>query len=57
MLKHYRSLIPMAMEAHKPVFDLKAVDGAIGAHTYAVQSAAADFKQLATKILEKLGES
>jgi hypothetical protein len=55
MLKQYRSLIPMAMEAHKPVFDLKAADGAIGAHTYAVQNAGGDFRQLASKILEKLG--
>jgi cellulose biosynthesis protein BcsQ len=57
MLKQYRSLIPMAMEAHKPVFDLKAADGAIGAHTYAVQNAGGDFRQLASKILEELGSS
>ena len=54
MLKHYRSLIPMAMEARKPVFDLKAADGAIGAHTYAVQNADADFRRLASKILDQL---
>ena len=32
MLKHYRSLMPMAMEARKPMFFLKPADGAIGAH-------------------------
>jgi chromosome partitioning protein len=31
-LKHYRSLVPMAMEARKPIFQLKSSDGAIGAH-------------------------
>ncbi|MFO1486179.1 MAG: AAA family ATPase [Verrucomicrobiaceae bacterium] len=54
MLKHYRSLVPMAMEARKPIFDLKAADGALGAHTYAVQSAYADFRNLAATILERL---
>jgi chromosome partitioning protein len=27
-LKHYRSLMPMAMEVHKPMFHLKPADGA-----------------------------
>jgi chromosome partitioning protein len=54
MLKHYRSLIPMAMEARKPIFDLKASDGAIGAHSYSVQSAYGDFRVLADGILNRL---
>lgn len=37
LLKHYRSLAPMSMDAHKPIFLLKPADGAIGAHVYAVQ--------------------
>lgn len=49
-LKHYRSLMPMAMEARKPMFFLKPADGAIGAHTYAVQDCCRDFKQLAHKV-------
>jgi cellulose biosynthesis protein BcsQ len=49
-LKHYRSLMPMAMEARKPMFHLKPVDGAIGAHTYAVQECERDFEELAAKI-------
>jgi chromosome partitioning protein len=57
MLKHYRSLVPMAMEARKPIFDLKAADGALGAHSYAVQDAYADFRNLASSILERLNMS
>jgi hypothetical protein len=36
LFKHYRSLMPMAMEARKPMFFLKPADGAIGAHVQAV---------------------
>lgn len=53
LLKHYRSLMPLAQEAHKPMFFLKPADGAIGAHAQAVQSAYSDFKQLARKIAER----
>src|SRR5207248_1007903 len=31
-VKHYRSLMPMAQEARKPMFHLTSADGAIGAH-------------------------
>lgn len=51
MLKHYRSLMPLAMEARKPVFDLKAADGAISAHTNAVRAAYDDFAALAVTML------
>lgn len=54
LLKHYRSLIPMAMEARKPIFHLKSADGAIGAHTYAVQNCGEDFKKLADNISAKI---
>jgi len=50
LLKHYRSLMPMAMEARKPMFSLKPADGAIGAHLTAVQGCYHDFKELAVKI-------
>jgi len=53
LLKHYRSLAPMSMEVHKPIFLLKPSDGAIGAHVYAVQKSFDDFQKLAQKILEK----
>lgn len=54
-LKHYRSLMPMAMEARKPMFLLKPADGAIGAHTYAVQECRKDFQLLADKIASVCG--
>ncbi len=50
MLKHYRSLAPMAMEARKPIFRLKPADGAIGAHAEAVRNAGDDFQVLARHI-------
>ena len=50
MLRHYRSLMPLAMEAHKPMFHLKPADGAIGAHVSAVRDCYNDFLALARKI-------
>jgi len=52
LLKHYRSLMPLAQEAKKPIFDLKPADGAIGSHFYGVQQARGDFLELARKILQ-----
>ena len=54
-LKHYRSLVPMAQEARKPIFRLKVADGAFGGHVGAVISAREDFEILATKIIDKIG--
>ncbi len=54
-IKHYRSLIPMAQEHRKPIFNLTSADGAIGAHANAVQDAKKDFKRLAEKIAAKMG--
>ena len=56
-LKHYRSLMPMAQEARKPIFHLKAADGALGAHIYAVQECYDDFRRLAFAIADKCGVS
>lgn len=50
LVKHYQSLMPLAQEARKPIFQLKPADGAIGAHNQAVQKAYKDFQQLAQKI-------
>ncbi len=55
LLKHYRSLMPMAMEARKPIFFLKSADGAIGAHIEAVKSCYTDFNKLASKIAAQAG--
>lgn len=54
LVKHYRSLVPLAMESRKPIFHLKAADGAIGAHYEAVQHCADAFSDLATKISKRL---
>ena len=54
-LKHYRSLMPMAMEARKPIFHLKPADGALGAHSSAAQQCGEDFRQLTRRIANKCG--
>ena len=53
-LKHYRSLVPMAQETRKPIFQLTSADGAIGSHSYAVTDAKEQFSQLAKKILQRI---
>jgi cellulose biosynthesis protein BcsQ len=55
LLKHYRSLMPLAMEAHKPMFALKSADGAIGAHIEAVHDCYDDFLNLAKRIAKISG--
>ena len=54
-LKHYRSLMAMAHEARKPMFHLKAADGALGGHIYAVQDCYRDFEKLARRIADRCG--
>ncbi len=53
-LRNYRSLMPMSHEARKPMFDLKAVDGAIGSHARLVEVCYEDFKSLTTRISAKI---
>ncbi len=55
MMKHFRSLIPLAQEARKPIFHLASADGAIGAHAAAVWEANIDFRELANKIRQRIG--
>ena len=54
-LKDYRSLVPLAQEARKPMFYLKPADGALGAHTYAVADAYRDFLAVASEIAKRTG--
>lgn len=54
-VKPYRSLVPMAQESRKPIFDLTPGDGAIGSHAAAVQEAHHDFRRLANQILKTAG--
>jgi cellulose biosynthesis protein BcsQ len=52
-LKHYRSLMPLAQEARKPMFRLTAADGALGGHATAVQECRKDFRALARSIAQR----
>jgi cellulose biosynthesis protein BcsQ len=56
MLKHFKSLMPMAQDARKPMFHLTAADGAIGGHSSAVQDCKRQFSALATRILHRIDE-
>lgn len=53
LLKHYRSLMPMAQQARKPMFHLRPADGALGSHFQAAQSARKDFAGLAGRIAKR----
>ncbi|MCA9680875.1 MAG: ParA family protein [Myxococcales bacterium] len=55
VLKHYRSLMPMAQTARKPIFRLTSADGALGSHAYAVKDAYRDFETLSWTIGERSG--
>jgi cellulose biosynthesis protein BcsQ len=54
-IKHYRSLMPMAMEARKPMFALSPADGAIGAHQTNVRQCYEDFQKLVLEIAIRVG--
>jgi chromosome partitioning protein len=56
-LKHYRSLMPMAQEARKPMFLLRSADGAIGGHYAAVRDCYKDFDELAREVASRVGVS
>ena len=55
LVKHYHSLVPMAQEARRPVFLLRSMDGAIGAHQQAVLAAYGHFRELAQRVLAAVG--
>lgn len=55
VLRHYRSLMPMAEAARKPLFRLTPADGALGSHFYAARAAGEDFRRLADRIGESVG--
>ena len=54
-LKSYRSLMPLAQEARKPMFALKPADGAMRGHTKAVQGCYRDFRALAQIVAKRSG--
>lgn len=53
MLKHFKSLMPLAQDARKPMFLLKPADGAIGGHAAAVQDCYQQFQRLAEEVLRR----
>lgn len=53
-IKNYQSLMPLAHDARKPMFDLRAADGALGSTQQYVQKCQLDFEDLTEKILTRL---
>ncbi|MBI1759443.1 MAG: ParA family protein [Actinobacteria bacterium] len=53
-IRNYRSLMPLAHDARKPMFDLRPADGAIGSTQRYVQICFAEFRALAQEILRRL---
>ena len=53
-VKHYRSLVPLAQDARKPIFALTPGDGALGSHAAAARDAFRDFERIANEILRRV---
>jgi cellulose biosynthesis protein BcsQ len=54
MLRNYQSLMPLARDARKPMFDLRSGDGALGSTQTLVKRCYEDFRQLSERLLERL---
>jgi chromosome partitioning protein len=54
LFKHYRSLVSLAQEVRRPIFLLRAGDGAMGSHAVAVQSAYKDFDSFTRRLLDRI---
>jgi len=54
-VRNFRSLMPLAHDAHKPMFDLRAADGAIGSTQRYVQVCFSEFRTLTRDLLGRLG--
>lgn len=54
-LRNYQSLMPLAHDARKPMFDLRPSDGALGATADFVRRCYEDFEALALDIAARLG--
>ncbi|MBT2452734.1 ParA family protein [Streptomyces sp. ISL-43] len=52
-LRNYRSLMPLAHDARKPMFDLRAADGALGSTQKYVQTCYQEFRSLAEKVQDR----
>lgn len=54
-LRNYQSLMPLAHDARKPMFDLRPSDGALGATGDFVRRCYEDFADLAADVVSRLG--
>lgn len=53
-LRNYQSLMPLAHDARKPMFDLRSADGALGSTQTLVQRCRQEFEQLARTLVDRL---
>jgi chromosome partitioning protein len=51
VMRHYQSLMPLAQDAQRPMFQLRPADGAIGSHMDSVRRCGDDFRGLARNVL------
>lgn len=56
-LRNYQSLMPLAHDARKPMFDLRAADGALGSTQSYVQKCYREFQQLAEVLFARLQQA
>ena len=54
-LRNYRSLMPLAQDARKPMFDLRPAEGALGSTGRLVQTCYREFEVLANRVMEAAG--
>lgn len=55
LIPHYASLVPIAQEAHKPIFDLKQADGISGGQIQSVARCRENFTKIARKLVARIG--
>jgi chromosome partitioning protein len=53
-IRNFRSLMPLAHDAHRPMFDLRPADGAIGSMQSYVQICFQEFRHLAERLVSRL---
>ena len=55
IIRKFRNLMPLSHEARKPMFDLRAADGAVGSTSRFVQVCHREFRDLSTEVLRRIG--
>lgn len=55
LIPHYASLVPIAQQAHKPIFDLKQADGIGGGQIQAVARCRINFTRIAENLVKHIG--